>query len=1202
MRKYLKITIKDLTVFALSLTFILMLSFKVQAQVTADFSYVQTCKDLVFTDESSTTLGTIDTWEWDFGDGNTSNIQNPTHTFASGSYNVTLTVTTDNLASDSYAEVVDIIPIANFTFDQFCDSVSFLDSSTPNGEITAWDWDFGDGGTSIDEDPQHVYSNHGTYNVHLEVTHNSGCTDTISQQVDIIPKATFSYIQTCDTFNFTDESTPLFQITSWEWDFGDGGSSTDPSPLYIYPVAGNYLVKLIVTHSSGCMDSTTQLVDIVPVADFTYVQSCNSFTFTDASTPVGDITEWNWDFGDGTNSTFQNPPAHDYLISGLIDVELLVTHSSGCKDSITQQINIIPVADFTYDQFCDSIEFFDASTPVGEITTWEWDFDDGTPISYDQYPIHVYANPGTYFTELIVTHTSTCKDTITQEIIIPDIEAEFTFDQICDSVYFFDASSSTAGIEFWEWDFGDGGFSNDTNPAHLFPSNGEYEVILTITDSLGCVLSPNKPDTINTFHSLPGFNSQIFCFTDSTIFINETDSQDVEVQSWFWDFDDPASGPENTSVLFEPKHSFSKEGNFFVELFAMNINGCLDSITQTVTIDTLPEPLFTYEYATEGQPTNFTDLSVSHGSYIYNKYWDWGDETNSVNINPVLHVYDTCGVFNVCLGTTALNGCTDTLCLETKVACTPIADFSYVTYNVTGEFSDSTIVDTLTLIDSWYWTFHDSLNIVFIGESYEQNPIFIFPDEGFYNACLTVTDTLGGTDDTCMLVYIGNAIIAHYIYDEDICIGDSAIFIENSYSPVGANFTSWYWDFDDGSDSTYFVKDTIMTHYFELTGDYSVLMIVTADYNNGEVTDSIRRTVSVHSNPVAYFDSVGVCKGEDSYFYDLSDPFGDTLTNWYWNFGDGTPINTAQNPIHHYNEYGTFFTNLVVATQFGCTDTMVQNSHVSYAPQITFDIENQCLNSPTRFIPNFDSTYAITSWFWEFGDSRDTTTSTEESPTHIYTEFAIYQVSMTASSFGCDSPPEINPVFPKPIPYSDFNMNPNYGGSQGKVQFVNGSIYAETYLWDFGNGQSSTVESPIEVYEDDSTYIITLISKNEYQCADTSRMEYELFFKGLYFPTAFSPNNPNSGVSLFTPHGINLAKYHVQVFDMRGTQLWESEEIDGLGRPIESWDGYYDGTLMPQGLYLWRATATFTNGTIWQGTTLQNNEEPQMQGTVTLIR
>ncbi len=71
---------------------------------------------------------------------------------------------------------------------------------------------------------------------------------------------------------------------------------------------------------------------------------------------------------------------------------------------------------------------------------------------------------------------------------------------------------------------------------------------------------------------------------------------------------------------------------------------------------------------------------------------------------------------------------------------------------------------------------------------------------------------------------------------------------------------------------------------------------------------------------------------------------------------------------------------------------------------------------------------------------------------------------------------------------------------------------------------------------------------------------------------------------------------------MRGTQLWESEEIDGLGRPVESWDGYFDGTLMPQGLYLWRATATFTNGTVWQGTTLQNEEEPQMQGTVTLIR
>ena len=1202
MRKYLIFKIKGLISFTFSLAFVFLLGFQAKAQVTADFTYSQTCKDFVFTDASSTTLGTIDTWVWDFGDGNTSDVQNPTHTFASGSYTVILTVTTDNLVSDTYSEVVNIIPIADFTFDQFCDSLSFLDASTPDGEITAWDWDFGDGGTSSDEDPQYVYPNHGIYLVHLEVTHNSGCTDTISYEVNILPSANFSFVQTCSTFDFTDESTPPLEITNWDWDFGDGGTSIETSPIYTYPVAGDYIVKLVVTHSSGCKDSTEQPVSTVPIADFTYSQSCKSFTFTDASAPVGEITEWKWDFGDGTFFTGQSPPLHNYLISGIIDVELLVTHLTGCKDSITQQINIVPIADFTFDQFCDSIEFFDASTPSGEILFWDWDFGDGGTSSVQNPLPYVYSAPGSFNVQLIVTHTTSCKDTIIQEILIPEVEAKFTFNQLCDSVYFFDASSSTAGLEFWEWDFGDGSFSNDTNPSHLFPSNGKYEVILTITDSLGCSLSPNKPDTINTFHALPNFNSILFCFSDSTVFENETDSQNVEVQSWLWDFDDPAS-TEPTSGLFEPKHTFSKEGEFFVELFAMNINGCTDSITKTVTIDTLPEPLFSYEYSTEGQATNFTNYSIAHGgSFIIEKSWDWGDGTTSPNINPIFHVYDTCGTYNVCLEVGDSKGCTDTLCLETKVACAPLAFFNYTTYNVTGEFTDLSIFDTLTEIETWHWTFYDSLYVVNLGESFEQNPIFIFPNEGFYNTCLTVTDTLGGTDDTCMMIYIGNAIIAHYIYDEDICIGDSAVFIENSFSPIGAQITSWFWDYGDGSDSTYTEKDTIMTHYYELTGDYSVLMIVTADYNNGEVTDSIRRTVSVHSNPIAYFDSVGVCKGEDSYFYDLSDPFGDTLTNWFWDFGDGTQIDTAQNPIHHYNDDGTFIVNLVVATQYGCTDTMIQNSHVSYAPQITFDVENECLDSPMKFIPNDKPEDEVTSWFWEFGDLNDTATSTEYSPTHVFTVFSIYQVSMIASSYGCNSQPVEYGVFPKPIPYSSFNMNPNYEGSQGKVQFDNGSIYAETYLWDFGNGQTSEVESPIEVYEDDSTYIITLISFNEYHCADTSRMEYELFFKGLYFPTAFSPNNPNSEVSLFTPKGINLAKYHVQVFDMRGNQVWESEEIDELGRPVESWDGYNDGTLMPQGLYLWRASATFTNGIIWQGTTLQSKEEPQMQGTVTLIR
>ncbi len=1165
-----------------------------RAQVVADFSYTQSCLDFQFTDQS-TPLGDITSWDWDFGDGSVhSNIQNPTYTYLlAGSYTVTLTLMNAALETDTYNDdVVIMTPVADFTFNQFCDSLEFTDSSTPAGEITAWGWDFGDGiGFSTNQNPTYTYPNPGDFTVSLTVTHNTGCTSIAStQNISVVPTAAFNYIQTCNNINFIDISTPTGEITNWNWYFGDGGTSTNQNPTYTYPIPGDYTVSLVVTHNSGCTDSTSQQVSIVPLADFSFNQFCDSLEFFDASTPTGDITDWKWYFGDGWTSTDKDP-THTYLLPGNYTISLVATHNSGCTDSTSQQVSIVPLATYSFTQFCDSINFTDESTPVGEMNSWEWDFGDGNS-SMSQNPIHVYATTGTYTVELVAFHSSGCTDITTQEIIVSKADADFSITQFCDSLNFIDLSSSSLiGIEFWNWDFGDGsGSSIDQNPVYTFPVPGEYTTTLNVIDSVGC--SHTKQMVINSLSAIPEFSSQYYCFSDSTIFINETDSQDVEVQSWLWDFDDPASA-DNTSNEFEPTHSFSTEGPFNIKLLVGNINGCLDSISHTIEIDSLPEPGFSYEYATAGQPTIFTDLSIAHGSFIYNKQWDWGDGTApGINVNPITHVYNSAGSFTLCLEVTDLNGCSDTLCEEVIVAGQPLADFTYTAGGINAYFTDVTFIDTLTGAKEWLWDFGDSQ-----GTSTETNPYHIFPAQGFYDVNLMVTDSLGGVHDTTKNIYVGNAIIADYITDEDICYGDTSVIFDNSYSPIGDTILSWYWDFDDGYDTIYYEKATILKHFYEI-GEYSMLLIITADHGGEEAIDSITRNIFVHPNPVAYFDSVGACKGDQSHFYDLSDSF-DSITNWLWNFGDGN-ISTLQDPVHLYADTGSYAVSLVVTSNVGCKDTIIKNSHVTYAPEVTFVVENACIDSPAKFVPIYNADTYVTDWIWNFGDSNNDTISTEESPTHIYTYFGLYDISVTASSFGCPKTTE-KTILVYPIPYADFDMTSDYSGSQGKVMFENGSIYADHFLWDFGNGQTSTVESPIEVYEDDSTYLITLISYNEYGCSDTSWMEYNLFFKGLYFPTAFSPNNPNSEVSLFTPAGVNLAKYHVQVFDMRGNQVWESEAIDDAGRPTESWDGYYDGRLMPQGLYLWQATATFTDGTIWQGTVLQN-EEPQLQGTVTLIR
>jgi gliding motility-associated-like protein len=186
-------------------------------------------------------------------------------------------------------------------------------------------------------------------------------------------------------------------------------------------------------------------------------------------------------------------------------------------------------------------------------------------------------------------------------------------------------------------------------------------------------------------------------------------------------------------------------------------------------------------------------------------------------------------------------------------------------------------------------------------------------------------------------------------------------------------------------------------------------------------------------------------------------------------------------------------------------------------------------------------------------------------------------------------------------PVSSFTLTNNLNGMTGKIQLNNLSSGATSYLWDFGNGNSSVEENPVTAYRLDGTYVIMLISSNQFNCTDTTYYKYEVLFKGLYVPNAFAPTNTNLAIRLFKPVGKNLKQYDIQVYDSWGHLLWESNKLDSEGRPLEGWDGNFNGTLMPQGTYMWKASATFIDDTIWQGSDIGKGEYKTM-GTVSLIR
>lgn len=292
-------------------------------------------------------------------------------------------------------------------------AVHFTNNSS--GDITSWSWDFGDGATSGIYNPDHEYSSFGVYYVCLTVSDGLDCTDTYCDTIIVQPDCqadfNFTYVPTTPIYvQFTDLSTGY--PDSWLWHFGDGTTSTDPNPVHPYSQAGSYDVCLIIEHNDSlynCIDSICKTV-IIPdslncQAEYTYeIDSDDPMKVHFFDLSSGNITDWEWNFGDGNISNERNP-VHIFPGPAAYMVCLKVENSDTAEhclhficESITLSDSAFCTSDFvavadSNSQVMYQYSFFDQST--GNPDLWMWTFGDGQ-ISHDQDPVHAYENPGTY--------------------------------------------------------------------------------------------------------------------------------------------------------------------------------------------------------------------------------------------------------------------------------------------------------------------------------------------------------------------------------------------------------------------------------------------------------------------------------------------------------------------------------------------------------------------------------------------------------------------------------------------------------------------------------------------------------------------------------------------------------------------------------------------------------------------------------------
>ncbi|QDZ01167.2 PKD domain-containing protein [Nitratireductor mangrovi] len=1089
--------------------------------------------------------GNIVSVEWSFGDGARASGFRARHSYKKpGEYRVSVLVRDDSGRRGAVSEASFTVTVTHpYNEAPVIDLHSELTMETgiaavfdasgaidPDGQVTRYRWDFGDGTSAEVPVIAHSYATPGTYFGKLTLVDDSGLENGVSENRFVVfveerrntapvavagPDRTAKVGERID-FDGGASSDTDGNLIAYHWDFGNGKSAIGQRRSIVYFEPGSYEVTLTVTDSSGQNNASaidTLIVTVgdrpnsVPVAAVeddrpAAIGEPVRFSGGGSSDPNGNILSYEWDFGDGERASGREV-VHAYAKSGTYRAQLTIRDDSGLADGLSSAIRTItvnepPIADAGPDQHVTaSAVTFDASRsvdPDGRIASYLWDFGDGSSAAGERVT-HVYGNPGTYRVKLVVEDASgTIRNTAEDEMSVrvnalPVADAGFDIVAAPGETITFDGRRSSdpdGKIATWSWDFRDGTQAEGDIVEHAFAAPGLYTVELTVRDDSGHDNATDFSQILVTVNAPPvadaGPDISVAPGQSFTLSASRSMDKDGDIADWRWD----VQASDDILIGEQVDYSFADPGIYTISLTVTDDSGAANSTaSDEVIVEVNHAPvaeagrdIFSEALRVVLDASASADADNDGLSYL----WDLGDG-NIAEGAQVEHTYLTGGIYPVVLTVNDGRGLANSTgrdALTVRINRRPTAAAGDNRRACVGDvlvFDGSSSVDPDNGLLRYKWDFGD-------GDAAEiVNPTKTFETPGTYRVKLEVADESGLANDRHtdeLLATVLPAPVADAGEDMKVCANTTVRFDGTKSTDIDGVVNRFSWDFGDGRTG----GGDRPEHVFEQAGTYRVTLQIEGDnlgFCSPLADDEI--TVTVQSAPRAVIQAPrAVAAGEEVVFDGTTSYVEDArIGGYFWDFGDGE---TGQGAVarHVFERPGTYHVQLradTAAEQGGCASAATTHVlTVNSAPiadaggDRTVEVNQPLVLSGAG---SQDSDGGIAAYEWDFGDGNS---ASGVDVLHIWRQPGRYRVALTVSDgTGLSNESSTTAIWVDvaDVPKTAIT-SPDVACAGEAVDFglanLPQSVDPATIAWSFGDGETAAGAATRHAYRRAGTYSV----------------------------------------------------------------------------------------------------------------------------------